>query len=134
MIALRRLLRLIAILTTLSWVLMPLCALACFEGPPETQSVGHQAQAPCHGESPATGDEADPASHGDCDCELTGGSLFSAQEIPSSAPFSGLAFLTFLPGEIDACLDLRVARSPSAPEVRDLPPPDILLLKATLLI
>lgn len=109
----------------------PLCAFACVENPEVESGVADHQQHPCHEEAPSSSPADAPRSHEGCGCELVTAVPLPNLELSQSAPA-----LAFVPpstsSEGFARVVVQWARS--APERTDLPPPDILLLKSTLLI
>ena len=126
---------LIATVLALFGLQVPLCALACTQGPAAESITAHQAEPPCHGQSSqeqsndSSPSEA-PRSEGECGCELAyEAPLLGADSISN---YGGVAFL--LPGAPGRLLDSSVRGARTVPTSTDLPPPDILLLKSTFLI
>lgn len=123
---LRRQIWFIASVGALIGLQAPLCALACLATQPAPVS---QDAPPCHEPSPDSAPAEAPSSHADCGCE------FASQALVSRA---GEA--TFPPVQITARPRVwREARpelrgEPQVARTTDLPAPDILLLKSTLLI
>lgn len=107
----------------------PLCALACLEVQAPEAEVAHHAAPPCHETEPAA-DAAPPVSHDDCGCEISPEDLVALSESPRNAESTHLASGR----PLRRALDLHARWRPPVPEATDLPPPDILLLKSTLLI
>ena len=100
----------------------PLCALACLESPGE-------AQPPCHEGASSPGGA--PPSHDDCEgCNLGSAALLQAPDPHSEAPTPPPAALIAFSRGIDpgGCPASAISAD------TDLPPPDILLRKSTLLI
>lgn len=150
-------LRFIALVALLYTVQGPFCALACLEDvrPTAAASVSSDTagsdtagepaahdMASCHG-GVMDGLESDPSSrppiptpqrsdHGDCGCEGASEAVPAAANLawslappPLAAPLASAPTLT---------LDARSAATSAGPHFAGLPPPDILLLKSTLLI
>jgi len=126
---------LIATVLALFGLQVPLCALACAQGPDAESIAAHQAEPPCHGQgSHGQSNDSSPAetprSEGECSCELAyEAPLLSADSFSS---YGGVAFLP--PGPSGRPLDSSVRRACTVPTSTDLPPPDILLLKSSFLI
>jgi hypothetical protein len=132
---------LIATVTALFVLQAPICAVACLESDASDASADASHEVPaCHEAAPDAnsnrGAEDAPASHEDCGCDVAPSML----PIPADQPGQ--------PGELSSSRNL-VAISTSTFELRrfafvvsylalpcqtDRPPPDILLLKSTLLI
>jgi hypothetical protein len=131
----------------------PLCALACVDAgdpqratltyqtssqtSPDTTSEsssasgqGHRPQAACHDTPSGSAPSNTPESHPDCGCDFVVEGLLSDSPIEAANFVMGLpsssAFVDFLAAE-----DREASKSTFA---SDIPPPDILLLKSTLLI
>jgi len=131
----------------------PLCSLACVDAgdpqrvtlthqtssqtSPDTSSQfpsdsgqGHRPQAPCHDTPSGSGPSNSPASHQDCGCD------FAVEGLLSDSPIEAANFVMgLLPSSGFA--DFRAAEDREALKATfasDIPPPDILLLKSTLLI
>jgi hypothetical protein len=126
---LRRKLWCIASVAALFGLQAPLCAIACEPSAQSSQVAEAPADPPCHEPAPSSAPSPAPSSAEDC-CEVSyDAPLLPSPEGTPSPP--ALCFSTQI-----------VAWQPSAPlrSVRatssdaDLPPPDRLLLKATLLI
>ena len=120
---------LIAAVAAAFWLRMPVCMLACIDSPP-TPPAHAGAAPPCHG-APPPADEPEGAHH-DCDCDHFRAAVAKANAKPSGRELGHLAFAS-----------LPAIALPSAPNTRsvpawqrpsDLPPPDLLLLNATLLL
>ena len=125
----RRYIWLIATVAALFVLQAPLCALACSESAEANPST--LAEKSCHEEGSDSSPAGQSNSHEDCECNFAAGGLVS-QPIASISPTSveigispsPLPELTYSnPGQ-----ELLVAQN------TDLPPPDILLLKSTLII
>ncbi len=114
----------------------PLCAFACLAstGPAEAViEVSHHGpeEAPCHGTEPVSSRSPDPGQH-ECCCDELRGVLSKGD---------GHKALTVVeaPGTLPtlSAVESHPARAPALhlpDEYRNLPPPDILLLKSTLLL
>ena len=115
----------------------PLCALACLTSADSVDSVNvssaTQSNPPCHAPAPSSS-PAEPAGTPEtCDCEEPGGAaLLSNTQNTFSNAASVAVVGPHAPPSILAPPSARVSRG--HPEATDLPPPDILLLKSTLLI
>ena len=121
---------LIATATTLFVLQAPLCALACLERSEAATAQAHSPERPCHEEGSESTPTDSPNSHEDCGCELGHQALVPSPDAQLYAPF--LAFAS--PGPSSEAVYSMVYFEPAAPRATDLPPPDILLLKSTLLI
>jgi hypothetical protein len=123
---LRRQIWLIASVGALIGLQAPLCALACQATQPASVS---QDAPPCHEPDPDSAPAGAPSSHADCGCQFVSQALLSRA---GEATFPPLQITARPPVWPDIRPGLRgepqVARTP------DLPAPDILLLKSTLLI
>jgi hypothetical protein len=110
----------------------PLCALACIDSSADASpaSVADASEHPCHEESSDSPQPGAP-SHEDCGCELAYEAVLpGAQDTGSTTPTWALA---------PPSMHSRVADIPRyvpllVTKLTDLPPPDFLLLKSTLLI
>ena len=136
---------LIATVLALFGLQVPLCALACMQGS-DTESIAtHQPEPSCHQQSSRqqSGHEQSrhernddsspseaPCSQAECGCEFAYEALLPS--VDSISNHSSFAFL--LLGTPGQPLDSSVRRASGVPTGTDLPPPDILLLKSTLLI
>ena len=129
---------------------MPLCALACMQGSDAESVAAQQAEPPCHAQnshaqnshaqtshaqksdeqsSDASPPKA-PCSEEDCGCAFAYEALLPIADGISSHG-SLVVVLLGTPGQV---FDSSVRRPSAVPTRSDLPPPDILLLKSTLLI
>jgi hypothetical protein len=107
----------------------PLCVLACGEGQVAQAAVAERSQAPCHEEGPAPDDA--PISDGACGCETAREAFLPLSEASWSVP----TLVVFAATHGARVPPISATRWKAAvPEASDLPPPDLLLLKATLLI
>jgi hypothetical protein len=120
---------LITAVAALFLMLVPFCALACFETADTDSSAVTESS--CHEESSDSSPAGESNSHEDCGCDFAIQALLS-QPIDSS---------TTTPVDLVVSQNQRLEPTDSsrsqAPQVRhdaDLPPPDILLLKSTLII
>jgi len=102
----------------------PLCALACLERSETTAP-------PCHADDSEPSPQGAPDSHDDCGgCQLSSQSLLPGPDLhpetsPPSLPAARPRWAGLAPGP---------AQLPAIPVATDLPPPDVLLRKATLLL
>jgi len=121
-----------AIATAFFLLQAPFCALACLRSSPTApMDAAEHGDSPCHEEAPSPARSAPTNSHDDCGCADSYTAL--AQSVSQTPPdVTNLVHLA--PG-----FSLR-SNHASSPWVRrsqprdDLPPPDVLLLKSTLLI
>jgi len=126
--------RLIATLTALFVFQTPLCVLACLpNAAPDEASAEARHGSSCHQEasSPRTSSEPRDA-HGDCGCcDSYAAVLTSADQTFSNLQSSPV----FPPTTLEVPLNAVFTRTTKVRLCEaDLPPPDILLLKSTLLI
>lgn len=122
---------LLAIVATLLALQVPLCALACTDasGAVEVAASPQPASPPCHDEAPAPTSKGPQPAHAECGCDVASLTLLPASaDIPTTA--IALAPAPARVG-ITAGFQDRDARLPCR---ADLPPPDLLLLKSTLLL
>jgi hypothetical protein len=125
---------LIATLAALFVLQTPLCVLACQlnAAPDEAGAEAHHASS-CHEEAPSPRSSSEPRdAHGDCGC----GDSYTAVLASADQTFSNVQTSPVIATkELEVPLNAIFSRTI---EVRlseaDLPPPDILLLKSTLLI
>jgi hypothetical protein len=126
----------IAILTAFFVLEAPLCALACLPtvSSETAMPAGEHADMPCHDSAPSAAPDGPARQSDDCDCGdafevvMPSTDVSVADRVASSlaAVPSGPTFAFALP---------RNGHRGTIPlEETDLPPPDILLLKSTLLI
>jgi hypothetical protein len=121
---------LIATVTALFVLQVPLCAFACFErAEAEPSAIAHSS---CHEESSDSSPAGGSNSQEDCGCDFTTQALVSQ---PADSNTTAMSV------EVVASRLLRIEQTDSstnqAQQVEqnaDLPPPDILLLKSTLII
>jgi len=107
----------------------PLCAAACIESPQPAAVAGH-AEPPCHEEAPSSAPPGAPGSHDDCGCQSPDETLTSRTAERTLDPAKALGCVAAV-----RVMTLRLASLPSGiPHQGDLPPPDLLLLKSTLLL
>ena len=116
----------------------PLCVLACTAD--ATQSVEREMahdlarQMPCHeGETPSTraADANDSSAHVDCGCSVASRVFVAATNAPGQATAAAFLPPRGIGHQLAAPLGVQPPRIDGA---RHIPPPDILLLKSTLLI
>ncbi len=125
--------RLIATLAALFVLQAPLCVVACLPGEsPETSTAEARQASPCHETSPSSDSNQPADSHEECGCED------SLTVVLSSADqsFSNVQNAAVVPPKgLDARLiEVLSSAIQVQPSETDLPPPDILLSKSTLLI
>jgi hypothetical protein len=126
----KRPISLIATVLVLFGMQVPLCALACAQGADAESIADHQAEPPCHQQSSDSPASEAPRSEGECDCEFA----YEAP-LPSADSISNYGSLGFLlVGAHGRPPHSSVRRARGVLRSTDLPPPDILLLKSTLLI
>jgi len=118
-------------LVALLGFLQPVCALACVAGDaPAATPVAEQAAHPCHESEPAPASDPAPASHETCGCDAAQKLVRPTLDASAGTTTAALA----------APFVVSVAGPPAPMEVArialqtDLPPPDLLLRKSTLLI
>lgn len=125
---------LIAAFTALFVLQAPLCVLACLPSADAATAVdaAHQSNSPCHESTPASSPAEPSSSHDDCGCEDSYTAVLASADLatPNLVP-------TAVIPPLNSADQLRVnlvwlARS--NPNETDLPPPDVLLLKSTLII
>ena len=126
--------RLIATLAALFVLQAPLCVLACLSGgaPDESAVAAHHDSPPCHEQAP-TSEPAEPSdSHDDCGC----GDSYEAVLATADQTFSNVQNSPVLPPTTHRAPVNAVFSTTTRVRLNeaDLPPPDILLLKSTLLI
>ena len=125
----KRHVRLITLVTALFVTQVPFCALACFE-PSEVSSSAVQ-ESSCHEKSSNSSPAGESNSHDDCGCDFAIQALLS-QPIDSNTT-TPVDFLVSGRQQL-APADSSSSRAPQVRQHSDLPPPDILLLKSTLII
>ena len=131
MVILRRSSWLIATLTALFGLQAPLCALACLDLSDSTPVAAQGGEPPCHESSTDPSPTGAPGSHEGCGCE----SAYEALLPGTGSDLSSVSTLAFAPpGTLPYPADSSAAIALPVPQVTDLPPPDILLIKSTLLI
>ncbi len=110
----------------------PLCALACLESPETVSaSASHHGAQPCHddGAEPAPADR--PRSHEHCGCAL----VIEARVVETSSCSTVSAAASITSPKVFSQPGGAIVRwAPSVPSSTDLPPPDLLLLKSSLII
>jgi hypothetical protein len=121
---------LIATVVTLFGLQVPLCVLACMQGSDAESIAAHPAEPPCHEQSSDSSPSEAPSTQQECGCEYAYEALLPS--VDSIANHGSSLFL--LQGTPGQPLDSRVRWACGGPTSTDLPPPDILLLKSTLLI
>ncbi|MBJ22591.1 MAG: hypothetical protein GY910_18735 [bacterium] len=118
---------LIATVTAFFVLQMPLCALACVEAPaPDATAAQHS----CHDEGSGSPPVEAPVSHEGCGCALAP-EAFASQASDSNLTQVDLEMAPAL------CPERNIVAATCAPSTVfnvDLPPPDILLQKSTLLL
>jgi hypothetical protein len=123
----RRRIWFIAIVTAFFVLHAPLCVLACVEGPsPEATAAEHS----CHDENSNSSPSEQPSSQSGCGCEPVPEALASQ----TSDSEIGSLHLHVSPIHIGVLNVAGVRCEPSVVRNTDLPPPDILLLKSTLIL
>lgn len=126
---------LIAIVAAVFVLQAPLCVFACIPGSTSNAEMADGQPSPsCHEPAPSSSETPDdPAeSHDDCSCDASYRAILASPE----QSYSNVQTVVALPPRV---LDTRrvghVTRASIVwPSETDLPPPDILLLKSTLLI
>jgi hypothetical protein len=112
----------------------PLCAFACISSgaDPEAPAIAAEAAPPCHESAPSPSSSEPIDSNENCGCEESGSAFLAKAEDTASS----LERVEFLSRAIVFEASVAGANSAASPRPGhlDLPPPDILLLKATLLI
>ena len=108
----------------------PLCALACFEALGTDSS--EVAERSCHDEGSDSSPASNSNSHDDCGCNFDSQPLVS-QPTDSNTTTSSIEIAGSPPSRSERIHTSRVRESETA-QYADLPPPDILLLKSTLII
>ena len=127
---LRRQLWLIVTVAALLGAEAPLCILACVEDNPTADIAAHQTEAPCHGSASNSPPSGSPDAREDCACKFEYEALVASSSDPTAeSSGAGMAFIpqSVLPDRIGSVLR-GVAIG------YDLPRPDILLMKSTLII
>ena len=125
---------LIAILAALFVLQTPLCVMACLPGATADDSAAttHHTVPPCHEQAPPSAPAEPSDAHEDCGC----GDSYTAVLASAGLTFSNAeSAATLLPTTLEVPRNAVFGRTTRArPGEVDLPPPDILLLKSTLLI
>ena len=125
-----RRIQLLATVAALSGLLAPPCALACLVSLDVDPSAAELAESPCHGQDSDAMPSEVPSSHEDCGCEFTYEVL-----LPGSAASSSVGTLVVIFESAPwQPLAANTHWTLTVPKDSDLPSPDILLLKSTLLI
>jgi hypothetical protein len=121
---------LIATVTALFVLQVPLCALACFE----LAGTGPTAisEPPCHEGNPDSSPASESNSHDDCGCKLAPEALVS--QISESNTTTASLGIFVAAKQFTELTNFDRGRTPRLEQDADLPPPDILLLKSTLII
>ncbi|MAG33754.1 MAG: hypothetical protein CL908_22980 [Deltaproteobacteria bacterium] len=129
----RRRIWLIATVAALLTLQAPLCGLACLESSESGPMAASEAMdSPCHESAPSRGPSEPARSHDDCSCEDSYAALVPGLETPSSSIQSPQ---TFAPSRFSETVRRCAVAVPQiCSGATNLPPPDILLLKSTLLI
>lgn len=121
---------LIATMTALFALQVPLCALACFDmaetGPTATS------ERPCHEGNPDSSPASESNSHDDCGCKLAPEALVSQLSESNTTTASIGIFLSAK--QLTELTNSARGHTPRVKQDTNLPPPDILLLKSTLII
>jgi hypothetical protein len=120
----------IAIMAALFVLQAPLCALACFENADADPSTVTERS--CHDEPSDSSPSGESNSHADCGCNFVSQALVSQPTVfnPTPPPVD-LVVSSALRSEL---IYSSGGREPHIAQEADLPPPDILLLKSTLII
>lgn len=118
----------VASVAALAGLQAPLCALACLEGQVAEAAVAQRSEAPCH--EPDRAPDGAPTSDGGCGCETAREAFLPLSEASWSVP----TLVSAATRGVRVPPDSPTRWRPAVPEATDLPPPDILLLKSTLLI
>jgi len=108
----------------------PLCALACFENAEADSSTGTERS--CHDEQSDSSPSGESNSHADCGCNFVTQALVS-QPTNYNSTSSSIEIVASPAQRSELTFSSRVPESQIAQNA-DLPPPDILLLKSTLII
>lgn len=120
---------LIATVTALFVLQVPFCALACFE--PAGADPSAAAESSCHETSSDSSPAGESNSHADCGCDFTTQALIS-QSVDANTTAS-VEFVVHRTVRIEP-INSRKNQAPQAGQNADLPPPDLLLRKSTLII
>ena len=111
----------------------PLCALACLPSSsamPMADTASSDSS-PCHEEPASSPSEPPSPGHDDCGCS---GESFEAVLASPDTSFTGTSIVAVVPATLTLAGYAGGNRPFLQPGETDLPPPDILLLKSTLLI
>jgi hypothetical protein len=121
---------LIATVTALFVLQVPLCALACFElaGTGPTAISEH----PCHEGNPDSSPASESNSHDNCGCKLAPEAPVS--QISESNTTTAPVGIFVSAKQLTELTNSARRHTPRVKQGADLPPPDILLLKSTLII
>ena len=111
-------------------LLVPPCALACLESFQEGPSFAQLPESPCHEENSDSMPSELPGSQEDCGCEIANEDLLPG----FVASLSGGTLVVISSSAPRQSLEAGMRWALTLPEDTDLPSPDILLLKSTLLI
>jgi hypothetical protein len=126
---LKRHLWLITVVTALFVMQVPFCALACFE--PSEANSSAVPESSCHEKSSDSSPAGESNSHKDCGCDFAIQALLSQ---PIDANTTAPVDLVVSRRQQLEPTDSSSSRAPQVRQDSDLPPPDILLLKSTLII
>jgi len=121
---------LLAIVAAFFVLQAPLCALACFESFGTDSS--ETAERSCHDERSGSSPARESSSHDDCGCNFDSQPLVS-QPTYSNTTTSSIEIIG-APSLRSERIDSSRVRESQVAQNADLPPPDILLLKSTLII
>jgi hypothetical protein len=124
---------LIATATALFVLQGPFCAIACLPSfAPDAQVAETHHESSCHGQAPSSKPSEPADSHDDCGCENSYTAILASPD----QTFSSVQELVVLPPHfLGAPREAVVSRTTKIwPSETDLPPPNVLLLKSTLLI
>lgn len=123
-----------AAFTALFVLQAPLCALACLPSQPSAAAIeeANHGASPCHEQAPSSTPSEPSNSHDDCGCaDSYTAVLASAEQAPANLPSLTALAPNFLTQELHTSFGWAAH---AQPRDASLPPPDILLLKSTLLI
>lgn len=119
---------LIATVVALFGLQAPICALACLQGPAAAQVAASSEMPPCHDRGSESSPGEAPVSDDDCCAFADEAAVFDASTPVEIASVAVTPRNTLWQPVSRAAVAQTVSRSAS------LPPPDILLLKSTLII